>query len=280
MSRLFAVVALLLLPWSAAAAAEDPASTPATPAAPTASTTEIPYLVGVRDVLNIEVYGEKDLSGSFPVGEDGTLDFPLVGRVPVSGLTPSDIDQTLTSLLARDFLQNPQVTVRIEGYSSQPVQVLGSVGKPGTVYLVGPTRLLDILTLAGGIKDEGATEVRVSHKAQPDKPDLVSLEQLVTFGTNNVPIQPGDVVYVPPGPLIFVSGEVLKPGTVTYRDGLTAVQAINKAGGATGRANLRRVYLLRDGVRTRINARKVIHGNMADVVLKPDDHLIVNESVF
>ena len=273
-------------------AAATAAATTAGPAAESATPTPmgpafamqadlLTYPIGARDVLAIDVYDEKSISGTFVVGDDGNVDLPLLGRVPVSGLTTAAADDLITSKLASDFLVNPQVTVRVDAFGSKPVQVLGSVAKPGTYYLSGPTTLLDVLTMAGGVKDTAAVEVRVQRRnAQHTEPFVASLEALVAYGTGNTSLEPGDVVFVPPGPVVYVSGEVSKPGTVPYLEGLSVVQAINRAGGATDRANLRSVYVLRDGQRSRMNAKRVLKGVDKDVKLQPEDHVYVKESVF
>ena len=289
--RLLAAVVLVFFALPAHAQSTEP--TPVDPSAPVgalASTVPstfatqadlLTYPIGARDSLAIEVYDEKSSSGVFIVGDDGTVDLPLLGRVPVSGLTTSQADDLITSRLAADYMVNPQVTVRVEAFGSKPIQVLGSVGKPGTYYLSGPTTLLDVLTMAGGVKDMTAVEVRVQRRnGEHGEPIVASLEALVAYGTGNVSLQPGDVVFVPPVPVVYVSGEVNKPGTVPYLEGLTVVQAINRAGGATDRANLRSVYLLRDGQRSRMNARRVLKGVDRDVPLKPEDHVYIKESVF
>ncbi len=238
------------------------------------------YPIGARDTLAVEVYDEKSLSGTFVVDDGGTVDLPLLGRVHVTGMTLPEIDELLTRMLGREYLVNPQVTVRISSFGSKPVQILGGVGKPGTYYLAGPTTLLDVLTLAGGIKDTAAVEIRVQRPSLGGEPMVTSLDGLVAYGRGNVALEAGDIIYVPPGPVIYVSGEVGKPGTVPFQEGLLVMEAINRAGGANDQANLRKVYLLREGERTRINAKNVLKGRAADTEVRPDDHVYVSESVF
>lgn len=238
------------------------------------------YRVGPADTLAIQVYDEEDLSGPFVVEEDGSIDVPLLGKVAVEGMTPTQIDDTLTSQLAARFLVNPQVSVRVTEFASRPVQILGAVKKPGTYYLKGNTTLLDVLTLAEGVTDESAFELRIQHKAPITTTDVVKLEPLVATGEGNLQLQPGDVIFVPRGPLVYVSGQVDSPGTVPFLDGLTMMQALNKAGGTTRSANLRSVFILRDGQRIKVNAKRILMGKAADVTLFPDDHLLVKESAF
>ena len=250
-------------------AAETAAEAPVAPAT---------YRIGARDQLAVQVYEEPTLSGTFAVNDDGIMDFPLLGPIAITGLTPQDVDDLLTERLAASYLVMPQVNVRVDAFGSQPVQVLGGIDKPGTFYLTGPTTVLDVLTLAGGVTDETAAEVRVKQRASSDDPVIIPLETLVARGEGNLLLQPGDVVFVPPGPVIYITGEVDKPGPIPFRDGVTVTQALNSAGGATNNANLRTVYLLRDGERLRVNVKRILEGRLEDLPLRADDQLFVRES--
>lgn len=267
MPGLIALIATLLLGPSARA--DEPGAT-----------VSVQYPVGARDTLAIDVYDEKNLSGSFTIDDEGCLDLPLIGRVHVSGMTSSEIDDLLTGMLGKDYLVNPQVTVRISAFGSKPVQVLGGVDKPGTYYLGGADTLLEVLTMAGGVKDATAIEIRVQRPSQGGEPLVANLDALLERGKGNLTLMAGDVVYVPPGPVVYVSGEVGKPGVVPFLDGLSVIEAINRAGGATSRASMRKVYVLRDGRRSRINAARILKGRAEDIDVRPDDHIYVGPSVF
>ena len=267
MPGLIAVIAMLLL--GPTALADEPSS---------ASLLEYP--VGARDTLAIDVFDEKNLSGSFTVDDQGCLDLPLIGRVHVSGMTTPEIDDMLTAMLGKDYLVNPQVTIRIGSFGSKSVQVLGGVDKPGTYYLAGADTLLDVLTMAGGVKDPTAIEIRIQRPSQGGEPLVANLQALLEHGTGNVEMSVGDVIYVPPGPVVYVSGEVGKPGVVPFLDGLSVVEAINRAGGATDRASMRKVFVLRDGKRSRVNASRILKGRAEDQPVAPDDHIYVGQSVF
>lgn len=267
MPGLIAVIATLFLGSSALA---DEPSGPAL----------LEYPVGARDTLAIDVFDEKNLSGNFIVDDQGCLDLPLIGRVHVSGMTSPELDDMLTGMLSKDFLVNPQVTVRISSFGSKPVQVLGGVDKPGTYYLGGADTLLEVLTMAGGVKDPTAIEIRIQRPSQGGEPLVANLDALLERGTGNIELEPGDVVYVPPGPVVYVSGEVGKPGVVPFLDGLSVIEAINRAGGATDRASMRKVFVLRNGERSRINASRILKGRAQDYAVRPDDHIYVGQSVF
>src|SRR5215470_6675909 len=109
------------------------------------------YTIGPRDVLAITVWGQADLSKDYPVDQDGSIAFPLIGRVKASGMTIGRLAARLTELLEKDYLVNPQVSVTVKEYLSQKVQVLGEAEKPGLFYLAGPTTLLEVVSKAGGL---------------------------------------------------------------------------------------------------------------------------------
>lgn len=264
---------LLLVLLLGVARAQEPAgaSPPASPA-PVAG-----YAVGHGDVLKIQVYGEADLSRSVPVDEAGRIDFPFLGPVSVAGQTADQVAATLRARLQQGYLVDPQVTVWVEAYGSQPVQVLGAVGKPGVYYIRGPTTLLELLGQAGGVNRQGVNEVRLT-RAGEGAVTVLPFEDLVSRGVGNVPLAGGDVVFVPES-LVYVSGQVSKPGSVAFREGLTVARAITEAGGAADAANLGRVTLLRGDQRIRVNVRRILKGKEADVPVLAGDQVVVGESV-
>ncbi len=253
-----------------AAYAQDPA--PALQVQPNAQ-----YQIGAGDTLTVQVYGEPALSGPFPVDDGGSLDFPLVGAVHVEGLTAADVAVLLRTRLVPDYLVNPNVTVWLAAYRSQPVQVLGAVAKPGLYFLHKPTTVLQILSEAGGVSKDGVNEVRITHGGMKDQVVVVPYDQLMTQGVGEFALAAGDIVFVPQS-LVSVMGRVGKPGEIAFREGLTVSQSIAAAGGALPTAALGRVYILRGDDRIKVNLRKILSGKMVDLVVKPGDRIFVPES--
>jgi polysaccharide export outer membrane protein len=260
---------------------------PATPSADTpvadAAEAEAPreglsrYRLGPGDVLAITVFGEAEQSGDFPIGEDGDIDYPLLGEVPVEGLTIAGVDEALTSALAARFLRDPQVSIDVKTFKSQTVEVVGAVKAPGEVPLTGSTTLVDVLTAVGWITDPSVTEVRVQHDG---KVESIPLDKLIAPGSEPPRVVGGDVIYVPQGVVVYVAGEVAKPGAIAYREGLTVNQAVVNAGGAKQTANLKKVVIVRGGERIDVNYRKIQRGHAKDIVLQANDQIVVPESVF
>ena len=121
-----------------------------------------PYRVGPGDVVQITVFEVDELSQSAVVTEHGSVPLPLVGEVRVAGLTASEIEAKLTSLYAQDLLRNPQISVRVAEFRSQPVSILGAVREPGVYQLQGRRRLLDVLAIAGGLSPEVGDTITIS----------------------------------------------------------------------------------------------------------------------
>ncbi|MBW1879158.1 MAG: polysaccharide biosynthesis/export family protein [Deltaproteobacteria bacterium] len=235
------------------------------------------YRVGPKDVLAISVYGEADLTGKQPVTEDGHVFVPLIGEVPVAGLTVQETARLLTERLADGYLVHPQVSVQVDEYKSQKVSVVGAVKRPGDYYLSGPTTLLDLIGRAGNIDTEkSAREVRVRRAS--GEIVVVGIDALLSTGQGDLPLRMGDVVTVPPGQFVYVAGEVDKPGAVVFWEGLTVTQALTKVGGPSETARLKGAYILRGGERIPVNLRRILEGREADIALEPGDQLFLKES--
>jgi len=235
------------------------------------------YRIGPRDILSISVYGEEDLTGKQPVTEDGHVFVPLLGEVPVEGLTAQETARLLTERLADGYLVSPQVSVQVDEYLSQKVSVVGAVKQPGDYFLSGPTTLLDVIARAGNIDTErSAREVRVRRAS--GETVVVGIDALLSTGAGDLPLRAGDVVTVPPGQFVYVAGEVEKPGAVVFWEGLTVTQALTKAGGPSETARLKGAYILRDGERIPVNLRRILEGREADIALEPGDQLFLKES--
>ncbi|NMQ20645.1 polysaccharide export protein [Candidatus Competibacter phosphatis] len=116
------------------------------------TTVEAPndYLIGPQDLLKIEVFGVEDLNRSVRVNSRGQIALPLVGLVQAGGLTGEQLAADIAARLAKDYLQNPQVTIFIEEFTSQRTAVVGAVKTPGVYPLKGRTTLMQVVASAGG----------------------------------------------------------------------------------------------------------------------------------
>jgi polysaccharide export outer membrane protein len=205
------------------------------------------YRIGPGDILKITVYGHEDLTRSAVVAADGRMPFPLIGEVRASGLTPTELEESLRQLLGKDYLVDPQVSVAVQEYRSQKVFVLGEAEKPGTYPLTGRATLLDVLSQAGGPSKTAGRQVVVVRFPKSDAPVTpgtagsttvrVNLKKLLDGdASENLVLDNGDTVYVPRQTSFFVLGEVKKPGAYTLDKETSALEAITLAGGFTERA--------------------------------------------
>lgn len=250
------------------------------------------YTVGPDDVLAIEVYDNPDLTGEFTVSGDGNIVFPLLGQTKVSGLNVMEIQEILTHKLEKDYLYNPIVSVGIKLYRSKTVYILGNVGKPGVYYLERPTRLFDLLSKAEGLsqnlgKIKNGQRIHIireagrypagNYKTGKDTSFYISLHQFLIEGKRelNIYVKEGDVIYIPGSQSVHVIGEVKKPGSFPYEEGMTVLKAITLAGGSNVKAADKNTVIKR----IENNKEIKIKVSMGDL-LKPDDIVEVPLSIW
>jgi polysaccharide export outer membrane protein len=292
---------LLLLVLLAQAAPPAPGTPPssnagtpaATPAAPPAALSA-EYQVGPGDVLEVVVYGNDDLSRIPTVQTSGAIVMPLLGEVQVAGLTVAEVQRKVTNLLAKDYLVDPQVEVKVREYQSQFVSVVGEVNSPGRKPIRGRMRLIDALIEAGSFRVSASGEVmitrtdgefeggkrsinvRISSSASPSMQDLVNLE---------LPLRNGDIITAFPKSFVTVDGEVNKPGRYAIEADLTVTGAVSLAGGLT-RFGSNNVKLRRTDPQTGkvtlidVDLKDVRNGKKPDVMLQANDVVSVSRRVF
>lgn len=254
----------------------------AQPAAPVTD-----YVIGPQDVLSISVFNgtvnETTLSGRFTVESDGSINYPLVGRVSVAGKTLRTLQEEITKRLAAGFLVNPQVTILVEQYRSQSIFVVGEVRQPGKHTISGNMSLLEALSQAGGTTASAGTEVIVRRPKDPstsagpvdpaddsrsDVVARVNLEDLQSGRAANVTIRDGDTIFVPKAEMVFVTGHVRTPGSYVWEKGMTVLRAISIAGGITER-----------GARGRIRITRIVNGQQKKIDVKMTDLVLPNDTI-
>ncbi len=242
------------------------------------------YTVGAGDTIRMRVYEEERLNGSYAVTQDGRVDLPWIGKVSVTGLGPEQIADLVESRYADGYLVSPQIVVDVEAYGSKPVQLLGNIKNPGTYYLHGSTDLIGILAEAGGVgRDDQLSTYEIHIKrARTDSvaPVSLSLDRLMHLGEGNLKVESGDVIHITRGRVVYVSGDVVRPGAIAWKEGLTLSQVLAAAGGPARTANLRNVLLIRGDQRIKASIRDIQRGRADDIVIRADDQVIIDESAF
>ncbi|GAB4371078.1 MAG: hypothetical protein Kow0062_06340 [Acidobacteriota bacterium] len=251
-------------------------------------------VIGAQDLLEIRVFGMPELTMEKRVDPDGTISLPLIGTVGVGGLTSKQAEDLIATLLrAKELVIDPQVTVVIKEYVSRRVSVIGAVSKPGMYEMLGQRTLLDMIGEAGGLNDRAGNRIFVVRRnsAGEDVRIEIDAEALVYSGDprENMVLRPGDIVMVPYRRMIriYVNGAVAQPGAIDFPadEEITVLQAVTAAGGSTDRANERDVQVIRrypDGTRRvfEVNLKRIKRGRADDMVLEPNDIVVVPESFF
>ncbi|HXN41395.1 MAG TPA: polysaccharide biosynthesis/export family protein [Myxococcaceae bacterium] len=155
--------------------------------------------LGPGDLVEVRVFQEADLSGTYRLSPEGTVDYPLCGKVSLMGMTSSQASDVLTTCLAKGYLRKPQVSVLIREYNSKKIFVFGEVQKPGTFPYEEKMSIVQAVTLAGGftkVASKNSTQVTRTIDGA-EKKIRVPVEDIGTGRERNFFLKPGDIVFVP-----------------------------------------------------------------------------------
>lgn len=293
MSAWLCLLALLAVSPTATGQDAPPAPAAASPApAAAAEPSAEEYRVGIGDVLEVTVFGNDDLSRATTVQTNGAITLSLLGEVTVNELSVGEIKRKLTALLARDYLVNPQVEVKVREYQSRFVTVLGEVNAPGRKPLRGRTRLIDALVDAGGFTPRASGEVVVTRAEGTFPGDATSLRLRLSSGTPSeqdrvgleLPLRHGDIVTAAPKFYVTVDGEVQRPGRYVLEADLKVTGAISSAGGLTrfgsNNVKVRRTTETGEPQIFEVDLKAVRSGKKPDLSLLPNDVVSVPRRLF
>jgi polysaccharide biosynthesis/export protein len=274
--RLFAAAPLAI----ACTAVLGPTPSSAQTAAATAAGSS-QYRLAAGDVIRISVYQSADLTLETRITEAGTISYPLLGSVALAGLTVTDAEKRIADgLRSGNFVKQPQVSIAVQQVRGNQVSVLGQVGRPGRYPLeTGNVQLTDMIATAGGVVPGGADQVVVvgTRNGQPYRAEI-DLPSVFGAGrrANDLTLQNGDVVWVERAPMIYMYGEVQKPGSLRLERGMTVMQALAASGGLTQRGTERGLRVHRRDAEGKV---RIIEPAMTDR-LQPEDIVYIRESVF
>ncbi len=155
--------------------------------------------LGPGDVMEIRVFQETDLSSIYRVANDGTIDFPFCHKMQVAGRTPGEAAQKITDCLKPGYLVNPQVSVELKDYNSKHVSVFGEISKPGTIPFQPDLTALQVVLLSGGFSKLAAKNSVILVREVDGKEERykVGIDDIAAGRAPNIPLQPGDILYVP-----------------------------------------------------------------------------------
>jgi polysaccharide export outer membrane protein len=239
------------------------------------------YILGPGDVVRVSVFQNPDLTLETRVSEQGQISYPLVGSVALGGLSVREAEQRIAKALKDGkFVLNPQVNILLMQVRSAQISILGQVGKPGRYPIdqVG-AKVSEMIAAAGGVVPGASDIVTLSgtRNGRPVKLEI-DLPQVLQAGKTELDpvVQTGDILHVDRAPLIYVYGEVQKPGVSRLERGMTVMQALAQSGGLTQRGTERGLRIHRRDAAGTIN---IIQPAMNDPVER-DDVIYVKESLF
>ena len=151
------------------------------------------------DLFEVRVFDEEQLSGSFQVQDDGSIQFPLLGRLDVAGRTQAELTEVIRAGLAQGFLRDPHVTVVVKERQNFEVSVLGQVNAPGSFPWVDRLTLVQAISTAGGLTPMAASKrIRLTRQIDGGRTSFeVSLQAITQGQTEDLFLHPGDIVFVP-----------------------------------------------------------------------------------
>jgi protein involved in polysaccharide export with SLBB domain len=224
------------------------------------------YRLGPNDVIQVQVFGEDDLSVERTVDGHGTITFPLLGTLTVGGRTVPDFQEELTARLRAGYIRDPKITVFIVKYRN--FYVSGEVKKPGGLEYKEGMTVQKALALAEGFTDKAdRSEVKVTRQS---KGRVQTLPVML-----DAPVLPNDLILVPQAPKFYVNGEVRRSGDYMYEKGLTVHRAITMAGGFTEKASESRTKVLRV-----VGGREEEISVKLDDLIRPNDIIVVPQRFF
>lgn len=275
---------------------------------PVTPETQRGYLIGPGDVISVKVLGEKDFDiDAATVDEDGKIEVPFSDTpVIASCKTEKELRAEVTKVLSK-YLRNPQISLRVsERKSRPPATIYGEVRQQQQIVLTRKARLLELLSFAGGVTKEAGGMIQVFRTQPPvcsdgseemkwvsgskdgtDVPSRMYSLTSVKQGREeaNPEILPGDIIVVQKASPIYVIGEVMALKEIPLTEnGLSLTEAIAQAGGFNREAKTKDITIrrLKSNSRERdiiiVNYDLVKKGKQQDVMLEPEDIVIVNKT--
>jgi polysaccharide biosynthesis/export protein len=284
----------------AAPAVSNAAYVPTAPSAAPASSTS--YVLGPEDLITVRVFAADDIPDKpAQVDNNGSVTLPMIGLVHAAGLTVEQFQANLVTAYKKYF-KDPQVTVQVNEFHSQPVSVAGNVNTPGVVQLRGNRNLMEVISMAGGLRPEAGDQALITRNlsegtipvsgAFTDPTGKYSVAHInireVMSGKDpvgNIVMKPHDVVTIPRARMIYVLGNVTKPGgfVLTDNESMSISKAIALAGGWDKTASLSGARVLRasggaEREQIPLNVKKILENKAPDVEMRPDDILYIPNS--
>jgi len=251
------------------------------------SAPDVPVLIAAGDLLDVSIYDNADMNQEVRVETGGMVNLSLIGPIKLGGMTARQAGNRIAKQYAdRKYLMQPQVAVLIKEYSTQGVSITGEVNHPGVYPVLATRSVLDVISLAGGLTNLADMHVTIKHRSGSEERVTVKLnaEEAGAALDENAVVYPGDLVVVPRAGIVYVLGDVGRPGGLAMQDSgrITLLQALAQAGGANYMASMNSAYLLHKSesgyVTTRVKVGDMVRGRLSDMELVRNDILYIPPS--
>jgi polysaccharide biosynthesis/export protein len=238
------------------------------------------YVLGAGDIVRINVFEHPDMATEARLSESGKIRFPLIGEVGIAGLSVSGAEGRIADQLRTGgYVKKPEVSIIVTQFRGQQASVLGQVNRPGRYPIEGPTKLSDLLAIAGGVTSSGADQITLTRKVN-GKVSRTEVNQIAAFQSGelslDIPIENGDVLFIGRAPQYYIHGEVQRPGSFRLESNMTIAQALAIGGGVTARGSDREIRLTRRDS----SGKPVTTTPKSNDFVMADDVLLVNPAQF
>ena len=252
---------------------------------PTKTVDQSAITIGPGDLLDLSVFDVPELILKVRVDSSGMVNLPLLGDLKLAGITVRDAQLLIANkLVEQEMVRKPEVSLLIVEFATQGTTVSGEVNTPGIYPLMGPHRLYDAISAAGGLTLKAGRTVTITHAGQKDHPEIITFPEGTSFEQANVTIYPGDTIIVSKTGVVYVVGEVSKPGAFLMENNTTMsfLKAIALAQGTTKLASLKHTLILRKATTGtlvyEVPLNKVYKGEASDLQLRAEDIVFVPTS--
>jgi polysaccharide export outer membrane protein len=277
------VLVLSLSCYALVASAQTPASTSPNQASVSAPAPRASLKLGPGDLVHVTVYDMPELEQRFRVSDQGTATLALIGELKVAGMTADELGKEIaTKLRDGEFAKRPSVTVMVDEYTTQGVAVVGEVTRPGIVPIYSGRSVLDILSAAGGLKETASTEILIRRQGQTGDPERIQLgRDRQSLSGPMVEVNPGDQVVVPLAGIVYMLGDLNRPGGYVMSENgkISLLQALAMAGGITQTSAENSTRLLRATANgyeeSSVALKDIMKGKKKDIELQPRDVVYV-----
>ena len=244
-------------------------------------------LIGSGDQIHIQVFDTPEMEQHPRVTDAGTVPLLFGGEVKLAGMTPAQAARTIEqTLVEKQYMLHPHVAVTVEDFGTQQVSVMGEVKAAGAYDITAPTSIITVISIAGGLTELADRHVTIERHSDPNQKITYFVSNKSGEAlTNQILVYPGDTVLVPKTGIVYVLGDVGRPGGFPMSNNdsqMTVLQALAAAGAANKTALLAKAKLVRSGAQgpsdIPVSLAEIQKGKTPDMQMQAGDVLYIPSS--